>query len=1227
VAVKDVFKVELYPDPKSGSGMSGNPYYPGEDITPGILNVEIVEGVDIYEGPYQQIDSGQFTIVSRNPNLDPKINTNLKYNSRIAFIDDRSGEFFRGYVTNVDVQYQRNDDPIITITGTDIFGVLQRIVVDETLYDNIIALSDGPTWQGATFEEFCTLGGGALGDFVNTYLETDALSGTYPVPIGFGFYVDSSNGLWTTISPAGGNLGYAPARYIPQVGETLLDVINKYATTNFNKIYAKGEFGYNIINVFPFVKYNGAYWTPISDPYLTYTGYDFSSDPADNAPYRTILVDNGYNRTINQIDLSNEYKFISGGEVQSQSDNLGPYISSESTQNFAVTKASVSTFFPDNHPKTLDAMGTEFAQSVFQLVGTPSDEVQKITFDNGRYEDIQDGWTYSNYIVNQMVRIKHQISPNETINKIYEIAGITHSITPDNWEMGFSFKPSDAVTAYNYKGQSPTLQLNATSGDANFNFTASIVNYDTSKISSVLWDLNQRDANETTSNNYYSATTGEKFKNGLPRTGLTQTWNFDDDGILAPYSFNPDRSFDFTGETDNRNGGYGPGNWWVTAYITLTNGFTFALQQGITVGTPAVTANFGWSQNLTTNFGQVQFTDTSTNHETGEPDSYLWNFGDGTTSTLQNPSKTYTGDGTSYTVSLTVFTYGPGFPNPVKVYNTKTETITLAQPTMVPNYTYTVFNSTVTFTNTSTNVGLEEPDAYLWDFGDGTTSTLKNPTKTYPGYAGDVKTFNVSLTTRNMFETTATVTKTITFTMTFDVGNYPVNSIRFRSASSYALPANTYGTPYMWNLKALTTGNGSNLMYLNPVTRSNTSNIVWYEMDGTIDETNDPLNLTRDTGPSSQLGLAALSANNNPTSFTLSTTLPSPALNLQTFSLNLRDITAGNTGNWRTIYIDINTNLGWRQVGYFRLGRNRVGDIDPVVGDTFPKITNATRTMIPTRVLPLNNLNFDYTQQPNSRTVNFTTTIPGPWNWNFGDGTTSTLQNPTKTYSSNELSTYNVSLNGVTEKVKLRFPIPFSFRYIRIRQKPHNGLGQYDTPPLFNFSLQTAATGSSTTNGPYTSSGGLTNPQSIASQKYIGAGGFTVVNGGSVISLIGSQSLTNDTGIRFKWEQSNPPDPIPYQTQWDLAIDYKELITTGIEEITMDINGTLTGGGPNFTSNAYLTEYEIFASAHNANVTSQQQGDPALIPGWVKVGEFKNLSGLVLNSNARFQQTMIPQYT
>jgi len=137
--VSEVFKVYLYPDPLTGSGIDPYPFEEGEDITSGIINVNIVQGTDLYEGPQEQIDTGQFTIISRNPNLDPKINTNLKYNSRIQFWDERTGEFFRGYVTDIQVEYQRKDDPIITITGMD-WHLLNSFPTCLTLLQNILIL-------------------------------------------------------------------------------------------------------------------------------------------------------------------------------------------------------------------------------------------------------------------------------------------------------------------------------------------------------------------------------------------------------------------------------------------------------------------------------------------------------------------------------------------------------------------------------------------------------------------------------------------------------------------------------------------------------------------------------------------------------------------------------------------------------------------------------------------------------------------------------------------------------------------------------------------------------------------------------------------------------------------------------------------------------------------------------------------------------------------------------
>ena len=85
----------------------------------------------------------------------------------------------------------------------------------------------------------------------------------------------------------------------------------------------------------------------------------------------------------------------------------------------------------------------------------------------------------------------------------------------------------------------------------------------------------------------------------------------------------------------------------IGAGIIDANAAVAAVMGGTPANNPPV-ANFTSSANGLT----VQFTDTSTDSD-GSIASRSWNFGDGTTSTAANPSKTYSAAGT-YTVGLTV---------------------------------------------------------------------------------------------------------------------------------------------------------------------------------------------------------------------------------------------------------------------------------------------------------------------------------------------------------------------------------------------------------------------------------------------------------------------------------------------------------------------------------------------------------------------------------------------
>ncbi|MEO1257634.1 MAG: choice-of-anchor B family protein [Bacteroidota bacterium] len=114
----------------------------------------------------------------------------------------------------------------------------------------------------------------------------------------------------------------------------------------------------------------------------------------------------------------------------------------------------------------------------------------------------------------------------------------------------------------------------------------------------------------------------------------------------------------------------------------------------------------------------VEFTDEST----GAPDTWNWTFlgGDPAISNEQNPTVTYNTPGT-WSVMLTV-------SNAAGESTVQETQLITVSPSPEAAYNYTVNGPEVTFVNTSAN-----GDSYVWDFGDGTTSTEFNPFHTFPG--------------------------------------------------------------------------------------------------------------------------------------------------------------------------------------------------------------------------------------------------------------------------------------------------------------------------------------------------------------------------------------------------------------------------------------------------------------------------------------------------------------
>jgi PKD repeat protein len=158
--------------------------------------------------------------------------------------------------------------------------------------------------------------------------------------------------------------------------------------------------------------------------------------------------------------------------------------------------------------------------------------------------------------------------------------------------------------------------------------------------------------------------------------------------------------------------------------------------------------------------GNAPLTENFTGSATGgtAPYTYNWNFGDGTTSTTQNPSHTYTTAGT-YTATLTV-------TDAASPANTATSQVTTtvsavgnplaASASGTPTSGQVPLNVAFTGTGTGGTPGY----SYSWNFGDGTTSTTQNPSHTY-NTAG---TYTATLTVTDSASPANSATSTVTVT-------------------------------------------------------------------------------------------------------------------------------------------------------------------------------------------------------------------------------------------------------------------------------------------------------------------------------------------------------------------------------------------------------------------------------------------------------------------------------
>ncbi|MCP3917374.1 MAG: PKD domain-containing protein, partial [bacterium] len=122
---------------------------------------------------------------------------------------------------------------------------------------------------------------------------------------------------------------------------------------------------------------------------------------------------------------------------------------------------------------------------------------------------------------------------------------------------------------------------------------------------------------------------------------------------------------------------------------------------------------------------------------TGEVTSWSWDFGDGNTSTVQNPGHNYALSG-NYTVALTAT--GPGGSDT----ETKTAYVSVNAATPVPEFMGNPTSGTAPLAVSFTDLSTGEITSWSWDFGDGNLSTEQNPSHTYT--ASGVHSVSLSVT-------------------------------------------------------------------------------------------------------------------------------------------------------------------------------------------------------------------------------------------------------------------------------------------------------------------------------------------------------------------------------------------------------------------------------------------------------------------------------------------------
>lgn len=476
-------------------------------------------------------------------------------------------------------------------------------------------------------------------------------------------------------------------------------------------------------------------------------------------------------------------------------------------------------------------------------------------------------------------------------------------------------------------------------------------------------------------------------------SGTTYSWNLGNSNSST--NFNASGTYIATS-------GSGGTNFTVTLTVTNPNGQTSTKQITVTAY-PSPVVSFTASDTVSCPPLSTSFT-SSVNWNAPGSGSYLWDYGDGNSSTQANPAYTYNVSG-QYNVTLVAVNSAGCSTTVQKPAYIKVWAQPAAAFTATPN---SICNppATTVFTNTSSGTG---PYTSAWTFGDGGTGTGNNVTHTY----------------------TAT-------------GNYDVQLIVTDGHGCKDTLTNP-GYISVGNLNADFTGPasacaGSFVQFTNTTANPAPTNCVWDFGDGTSpigglivshQYTNAgtyDVRMVAVKGGCTDTIIKQIIINPKPVvNFVANNTSPCPAPVTISFTNNTTGATSYHwefgDGSFSGAANPTNTYNANGVYDVLLIATSAFGCVDSLRRSAYIKVYPLELAILPDQpggCIPVT-INFS----PSVTYTNPVSSVSSPYpyavtsyTWNFGDGYTSTLSNPSHVYTA--YGTYTVSLvittaNGCTQ--------------------------------------------------------------------------------------------------------------------------------------------------------------------------------------------------------------------